>query len=198
MHFYIYYTTYCVLLNTLNTVARNRRNRRFRGIRGVLVFYLLTLLFPLIPLLPFLVEWNTVAKNDRIQLMPDDYKKTMGAHQGNVTEDDQKKAGQAISGKMEDKHKQFILNLIKLIESGEINPMVPQTFVKKEVYDSMPEEWQDKTDLILVNLADEIRMVVDFWKSTETPDESPQLDTMVEALWHSKQKIEVEYDVFKF
>ncbi|MDP7247629.1 MAG: hypothetical protein QF741_03330 [Candidatus Peribacteraceae bacterium] len=130
--------------------------------------------------------------------MPDDYKKTMGAHQDSVTEDDQKKAGQAISGKMEDKHKKFILNLIKLIESGEINPMVPQTFVKKEVYDSMPEEWQDKTDLILVNLADEIRMVVDFWKSTETPDESPQLDTMVEALWHSKQKIEVEYDVFKF
>ena len=115
-----------------------------------------------------------------------------------MSEDDQKKAGQAISGKMEEKHKKFILNLIKLIESGEIDTMAPQTFVKKDVYDSMPEEWRDKTDLILVNLADEIRMVVDFWKSTETPDESPQLDTMVEALWNSKQSIEKEYDVFKF
>ena len=122
----------------------------------------------------------------------------MAAHQDSVSEDDQKKAGQAISGKMEEKHKKFILNLIKLIESGEIDTMAPQTFVKKDVYDSMPEEWRDKTDLILVNLADEIRMVVDFWKSTETPDESPQLDTMVEALWNSKQSIEKEYDVFKF
>jgi len=130
--------------------------------------------------------------------MPSDYKKTMATHQDSVTEDDQKKAGRAISGKMEEKHKKFILTLIKLIDSGEINPMEPQTFIKKDVYDSMPEEWQDKTDLILVNLADEIRLVAEFWKSTETPDESPQLDTMVEALWNSKQKIEVEYDVFKF
>jgi len=127
-----------------------------------------------------------------------DYKKTMAAHQDSVSEDDQKKAGQAISGKMDKKHKEFIEGLIKLLDAGEINPLIPQSFVKKDVYDSMPEEWQEKTDLILINLTDDVRMIAEFWKSTETPDESPQLDTMVEALWNSKQKIEVEYDVFKF
>lgn len=115
-----------------------------------------------------------------------------------MSEDDQKKAGQAISGKMDKKHKEFIEGLIKLLDAGEINPLIPQSFVKKDVYDSMPEEWQEKTDLILINLTDDVRMIAEFWKSTETPDESPQLDTMVEALWNSKQKIEVEYDVFKF
>ncbi len=122
----------------------------------------------------------------------------MAAHQDSVSEDDQKKAGQAISGKMDKKHKEFIEGLIKLLDAGEINPLIPQSFVKKDVYDSMPEEWQEKTDLILINLTDDVRMIAEFWKSTETPDESPQLDTMVEALWNSKQKIEVEYDVFKF
>lgn len=130
--------------------------------------------------------------------MTQDYKKTMAAHQDSVSEDDQKKAGQAISGKMDKKHKEFIEGLIKLLDAGEINPLIPQSFVKKDVYDSMPEEWQEKTDLILINLTDDVRMIAEFWKSTETPDESPQLDTMVEALWNSKQKIEVEYDVFKF
>jgi len=130
--------------------------------------------------------------------MADDYKKTMAKHQDSVSEEDQKKAGQAQSGKMDAKHKKFVEDLVKLRDSGEIDPMQPYTMVKQDVYDSMPEEWQDKTDLVLVNLADDVRMITDFYKSTDTPDESPQLDTMVEALWNAKQKIEVEYDVFKF
>jgi len=75
--------------------------------------------------------------------MPDDYTKTMAAHQDRVTEEAQKKAGQAVSGSMDPEYKKFIEGLVKLIESGEINPMQPQSFVKQDVYDSMTEEWQE-------------------------------------------------------
>ncbi|MDP7477232.1 MAG: hypothetical protein QF442_02175, partial [Candidatus Peribacteraceae bacterium] len=65
------------------------------------------------------------------------------------------------------------------------------------VYDSLDETWQDKADLTIVNVANQIRLIQEFMESNETPDESPQLQTMVEHLWQMKQTIEREHDVFK-
>lgn len=115
-----------------------------------------------------------------------------------LTQEDQKKAGAPIAGSVKDEHRDFLKTLQKLLESGEIDPYEPKSLLKMEVYEEIPEQWQEKADLALVNLAHQLRMIAEFLASPETPAESPQLQTMVEHLWQAKQAIEEHYDVFKF
>ncbi len=115
-----------------------------------------------------------------------------------LTLDEQKKAGAPIGGQMEEKHRDFLKLIKSLIESGEIDPYAPKTFLKEDVFQSMPEEWQDKTDLTLQNLAGLLKQIYDLYISKQTPDEAPQYQTMIEQLWQMKERIEEQYDVFKF
>ncbi|HVW66736.1 MAG TPA: hypothetical protein VHA78_03300 [Candidatus Peribacteraceae bacterium] len=115
-----------------------------------------------------------------------------------LPEDEQKKAGAAIAGKMDPKVEEFLKGLLKLLDEKQIDTTNPESFIKRDVYDAMPQEWKGKTDMSLVNIADQIRRIEEFYKSTQTPNESPQLQTMIEGLWQMKQRIEEQYDVFKF
>lgn len=115
-----------------------------------------------------------------------------------LTVDEQKKAGAPVAGNMDEKHKQFLASLKQMLKSGEIDPYDPKTFLKTDVYEALDEEWQDKADLTLQNIAAQLRHLSEYLASDETPDESPQLQTMVEQLWQSKQTIEEHHDVFKF
>lgn len=127
----------------------------------------------------------------------DDFQKTMQAHQ-DLPESEQKKAGKAIAGDMDDEHTNFLQTLIKLLDKKEITSDDPQTFLKRDVYDALSQEWKDKVDLELQNIAQQLRLIEEFYRSKETPNSSPQLQTMIEQLWVMKQRIEDEYDVFKF
>ena len=109
----------------------------------------------------------------------------------------QKKAGEAIEGKMEKEHTNFLKNLIKLFDTKEIDTLKPDSFLKQDVYKKLKPEWKSKVDLVLVNIVDEARRIEDFYRSTETPNSSPHLQTMIEHLWQMKQRIEEKYDVFK-
>ena len=115
-----------------------------------------------------------------------------------LTVDEQKKAGAPIGGQMDQKYRDFLKLIKSLIESGEIDPYVPSTFLKHDVFASMPEEWQDKTDLTLQNIAGLLKQVYELYISKQTPDEAPQYQTMIEQLWQMKQRVEEHYDVFKF
>ena len=115
-----------------------------------------------------------------------------------LTVEEQKKAGAPVAGNMDEGHRSFLKTIKTLIESGEIDPYVPKTFVKAEVYDEMPEEWQDKTDLTLQNMAGLLKQIYDLYISKQTPDEAPQYQTMIEHLWQMKKRVEEQYDVFKF
>jgi hypothetical protein len=126
-----------------------------------------------------------------------DFNTLMQEHQ-DLPEDQQKKAGQAIAGKMDIDVEEFLHKLLDLIENKTIDPTHPETFINTDVYDIMPQEWKGKTDLALLNIAAQITRIVDFYTSKETPNESPQLQTMIEGLWLMKQRIEEKYDVFKF
>jgi hypothetical protein len=125
-----------------------------------------------------------------------DFTNALQQHQ-DLPLEDQKKAGQAIGGKMGDEHESFLKNLIKLLDAKEIDTLNPQSFLKQDVYDGMSDEWKGKTDLALVNIVDEVRRIEDFFRSKETPNASPHLQTMIEHLWQMKQRIEDHYDVFK-
>lgn len=112
--------------------------------------------------------------------------------------EEQKKAGQAIAGDMDDAHGNFLQTLIGLLDRKEIVASDPQSLLKKDVYDALPEQWKDHVDLALINIAEQVRLIEEFYRSTATPNSSPQLSTMIELLWQQKQRIESEHDVFKF
>ncbi|MBU2214186.1 hypothetical protein KKC44_03055 [Patescibacteria group bacterium] len=130
--------------------------------------------------------------------MADDFHTTMAKHQDSMTEEDQKKAGQAISGDMDDEHKEFMQTVLNLIDSKEIDPLNAQSFLNQDVYEGLDEEWKDKTDLALLNIANLIRSIDEVRRHNDSPNESPQMQTMIEHLWQIKQRIEEHYDVFKF
>ncbi|MCF7844417.1 MAG: hypothetical protein K9M03_01135 [Kiritimatiellales bacterium] len=130
--------------------------------------------------------------------MADDFHTTMAKHQDTMTEDEQKKAGQAIAGDMDNKHKDFMATVLKMIDSKEIDPLNAESFLNQDVYKGLDEEWKDKTDLALLNIANLIRSIDEVRKHDASPNESPQLQTMIEHLWQMKQRIEEHYDVFKF
>lgn len=118
---------------------------------------------------------------------------------GNAGQDQIRAAGKAISGTMRPDLEAFLVVLLDLLKRKEIDPSDPQTFLKHEVYDKLPEEWRDNTDLALLNIADLLRIVLDFRLRRDTPDASPHLETMLDQLLHMKQSIEGNgYDVFKF
>lgn len=88
--------------------------------------------------------------------------------------------------------------VLSLIDSKQIDVLHPDTFLKKNVYDALDEEWRGKTDLALFNIANLLTRIVEFRISSQTPDESPELESMIEHLWQMKQRIEEKHDVFKF
>ncbi len=112
--------------------------------------------------------------------------------------EEQKKAGKAIHGDMDDEHKKFLQLLIGLLDRKEIISADAQSMLKRDVYDKLPQEWKDKVDLALGNIAEQVRLIETFYRSTQTPDSSPHLQTMIAYLWQMKQRIEETHDVFKF
>ncbi len=128
----------------------------------------------------------------------DDFATLIDEHK-DLPEEDQKKAGEAIAGDMGDEHKNFAKLLVKMLQEKEIDAFAPQTFLNQPVYDALDSELKAKVDLAMLNMADFVRHIADFFLSKKTPDESPQLQTMIEQLWQMKERIEKECgDVFKF
>ena len=126
-----------------------------------------------------------------------DFTSIIGSNQ-DLPEQDQKKAGYAVKGDIKPEYAAFLRTLIAMLDAGEIRSSDPLSFLKKDIYDSLPQEWKDKVDLSLVNIADQIRLIEGFYRSKDTPDSSPHLETMIAHLWQMKQRIEKEHDVLKF
>lgn len=109
------------------------------------------------------------------------------------------KAGKASEGVMGDDHSNFVKAIATMLQNGDINPFQPETFLKRENYDQLTEDSKAKVDLSMMNIADLLRHIADFYLSKETPDSSPQLETMIEQLWVMKERVEQQHgDVFKF
>ena len=115
-----------------------------------------------------------------------------------LTREEQRRAGAPVAGTMDEKHKAFLETVKRLIETGEIDPYKPKTFIKEDVYATLSEEWLEKVDLALINIAGLLKQIYEFYISKETVNESLQYVTMIEQLFAMKQRIEEHYDVFKF
>ena len=120
----------------------------------------------------------------------DDFTKTMQDAGKSMTEEEQKSIAKAQAGTMQEDHKEWIAKVIALVDAGEIDLFAPKSLLNQDVYDGLDQEWKEKADLALINITTLLKKIVEFWKSTDTPDESPQLDTMVAELWQMKERIE--------
>ncbi|MBI2635868.1 hypothetical protein HYW84_00905 [Candidatus Peregrinibacteria bacterium] len=117
----------------------------------------------------------------------------------NLSEEAQKKAGQATGSDMDEKHKQFLADLIGMLDRKEMDASVPSSLLKQENYAKLGEEARDSVDYALLNLAGELRHIEWYFRSKTTPNASPQLQTMIEHLWDVKSRLEEKHgDVLKF
>jgi hypothetical protein len=116
-----------------------------------------------------------------------------------LPEDAQKQAGKAIAGTMKPDLEAFLNTVLDLIKKGSIDAKDPKTFLNAAVYDALPQASKDQADLALGTLGDLLLHVVEFRLSPQTPDSSPQLETMIAGLLQTKTRIEEKLgDVFKF
>lgn len=116
-----------------------------------------------------------------------------------LSEEAQKQAGQATGSDMDEKHKQFLSDLIGMLDRKEMDASVPSSLLKVENYARLGEEAKDSVDYSLFNLADELRHIEWYFRSKTTPNASPQLQTMIEHLWDVKSRLEEKHgDVLKF
>lgn len=119
--------------------------------------------------------------------------------QQSLSVEDLKRIGQSTARNMDPKHEEFMKLILQLLEGKEIDILKPETFLKEEVYEQLSDMAKDKVDLALMNIADLLSQIVDFRLSKETPDESPELESMIEYLWQMKERVEKQHgDVFKF
>ena len=121
------------------------------------------------------------------------------AEHKDLSQDQQKKAGQAGGTTMAAKHKKFLAELIAMIDRKEIEPGVPSSFLNGEVYDELPEEGQSAVDYALLNLGEQLTHIEAFFRSKATPNASPELQSMIEHFWDMKSRLETKHgDVLKF
>lgn len=127
-----------------------------------------------------------------------DFKSLYDEHK-DLSQEEQKRVGQAVPGAMGDEHTEFVKLIAKMITSGEINVYAPETFYKDGAYEALKEEARAQVDIAMVNIADLLRHVAEFYLSKKTPDASPQLQQMIEELWQMKERVEKKHgDILKF
>ena len=121
-----------------------------------------------------------------------------GQHK-DLSEKAQKKAGQAAGSDMAQKHKTFIADLIGMLDRKEIVSSAPESFLNKKEYAALSEQGRSAVDFALLNLASQLRLIEDFYRSKATPNASPELQTMIEYFWDMKSRLETKHgDVLKF
>src|SRR3989344_2688370 len=76
-----------------------------------------------------------------------------------------------------------------LLKSEKLNVYKTQTFFQ-EAYTKLDESKKAQVDLATLNIADLLRHIADFYLSKKTPDESPQLMTMIDQLLQMKKRVE--------
>lgn len=98
-------------------------------------------------------------------------------------------------GKISDKDRKFLDQLMKLVEDGTINLYQPSSLLNTAVYDQLPQEGKAKADQNAVLMLNKIREIVDLEKAPM--DTNYQENNLVSALRLNKERVENEHgDVF--
>ena len=116
-----------------------------------------------------------------------------------LSEEQQKQIGKSPAGAMGNLHTSFVKTVAELIQSGSINVYDTATFYNPGAYEALSEETRGQVDLAVINIANLLHHIADYYLSKETPNASPQLQQMIEELWQMKDRLEGKYgDILKF
>ena len=92
-------------------------------------------------------------------------------------------------------HENFLQKLIKLLESGKLDPLNIQTIFNPAVHDNLNEDEKEKTDLSAFNIMGIIKQIDQLWKLDHK--ETFQIKNLVETVYQMKSKFEAEHgDVY--
>ncbi len=120
------------------------------------------------------------------------------AENQNLSEQEQKRIGQASGDDMDAEHKNYLATIIGMLDRKEIRIEDPESLLKGEQYRKLGELDRNRADAALVNIVDQLRRIEEFYRSTQTPNASPELQNMIEHLWQMKNRIETKFgDVYK-
>ena len=144
------------------------------------------------------LRWKIPSFFGTIVRMSTDLHALIAKHK-HLSEEAQMKAGQSKATPMPEEHKKFVATVVSLVERGEIDLHNTDSFMNQTAYGKLSDEQKGEIALAVVNLATEIEHIYEFFKSKQTPNESSELQHMVEYAWQKVQKIEASCgDVFKF
>jgi len=94
-------------------------------------------------------------------------------------------------------NKAFLENLIKRVESGEIELHTPSTIMNESVYEKLPNNKKTEADLFVNSTLFVIRQVYDFYRASHNTD-SEMMQSMVQELRLKKETLEKDMgDVLK-
>lgn len=131
-------------------------------------------------------------------LMTNPFAKAVKAHGGkDLPLKEQQELGKPRPTNFADEHAHFLTTIIGLIDAGTIDTKFPMTFVHKEVYKGLSDDWKAKTDLAIPNIASLLERIMDLHARPEK-NESVEMKNLIETLWQAKQRIEEKADVFVF
>lgn len=107
-----------------------------------------------------------------------------------LSEAQQVSAGKSPAGAMGDEHTNFVKTIASMILSQQIDVAHPESFFKPGTYEALDPQIRGQVDFAMINIADLLRHIADYYISKKTPDASPQLEQMIEQLWQMKERFE--------
>lgn len=122
------------------------------------------------------------------------FQKVIKEHQDtDISESTQQELNKPLGTQISDDKKDYIKEILKLLDSKEIDPFVPETILNKKIYDALSEENKGKVDTTLRNLADMLRMVKELYEKEGA--DNFQVESMIESIKLTKDRIESQSDI---
>ncbi len=130
--------------------------------------------------------------------MKNPFSKALKKHSGKDPSDaDQKALGKPKAAALGDEHKDFLKEILGLIDAGTIDTKNTDTFVNEDVYKGLDLTMRAKVERAMPNIISLLERIMDLHARPEQ-DESFEMKNLIECLWQAKERIEKHADVFIF
>ncbi len=95
----------------------------------------------------------------------------------------------------------LLQTLLTLIDDKVINILKPESLIKeekREAYLALTESEKRALDLALVNMCSQMQHIIEFHRSPHTPDESQELEVMIDHLLDMKDRLGKNADLLQW